>query len=400
MNHIRRKLSALLLALALSLTLSVPALAAEEGKGLSETAREAASAAMTYHSGLVVLPEYGLSAAVLSSGGVSVYNEMAASQMLVAALREQGVEVDETPLTLPQAAPVAMPRELSELSGYYASLYVYKVNVTADGKLTMHYLNMPGVPDQTFAYYSDGSFRNETNTAALRVVNEDNGQTYLYQWAFTSLPGLGGLPTSNYAAVRLPENEIKPELQTEWNTLIGKAVLPMNERYSSQVYLALGALLQAEQGDTEDVPGYVGTLRIEDANHARYIVQLPGNAGRDGSDIELRRDEKGNVWYYQSNGAVYMDMAAVPDLPIGKDNRAACTVQPDGYVQWYRIGDNAAGKTMTVQMPEDAGYWVYDSEGTVAASSVLGSGPSAKLPEGGLIVFAGDPGVKFQLSFH
>lgn len=56
-----------------------------------------------YHAGLVVIPEYNMAAAVLSSGGVSTYNEMAASQMLIAALAEQGVAVDQTPHTLPAA---------------------------------------------------------------------------------------------------------------------------------------------------------------------------------------------------------------------------------------------------------------------------------------------------------
>ena len=35
-----------------------------------------------YHAGLVVIPDHNMAAAVLSSGGVSTYNEMAASRML------------------------------------------------------------------------------------------------------------------------------------------------------------------------------------------------------------------------------------------------------------------------------------------------------------------------------
>ena len=39
---------------------------------------------------MCIRDRYDMAAAVLSSGGVSTYNEMAASQMLIAALAEQG----------------------------------------------------------------------------------------------------------------------------------------------------------------------------------------------------------------------------------------------------------------------------------------------------------------------
>ncbi len=350
-----------------------------------------------YHAGLVVLPEHHMAAAVLSSGGVSTYNELAASQMLIAALKEQGVEVDETPVTLPKAAPAKMPRELLKNAGYYGSLLQYKVDVTADGTLTMNYLGMD-IPAQTFTYHGDGTFRDKTGTACLKFVRESNGETYLYQRAFSVLPGLGGLGTSNYAAVKLPENKISPELQKSWDDFTsGTDILPMNERYSSQVYLALSAASQAESAAGEGVPGYVGPLKIVDETHAQYAVQIPGSVGRDGYDLELRRDEKGTLWMVQSNGSVYMEQAAAPALSAGGGS-ARCTIQPDGYARWYRVG-GAAGKTMAVQLPENAGFWVYDRDWNVTASSVVGRDTSARLPEGGMVVFAGDPGARFQLSF-
>jgi len=353
-----------------------------------------------YHAGLVVIPEYKLAAAVLSAGGVSTYNEMAASQMLIAALRERDVEVAELRLKLPDAKRADMPKELLDSAGCYGALTVYEVGIAGDGTLTLRYPAMPDLPERTFYYYDDGTFRDEAGTSALRLVKEENGQTYLYQWAFADLSNLGNLPTSDYSAMKLPENNISPELQAQWDKVMGGAVLPMNERYSSQVYLSLGALLEVEPDAVESAPGYVGALRIEDETHVRYVVQVPGNAGRDGSDMEVRRDGKGNAWFYQSNGSVYMEMNAAPVLSTGKDNRAACMIQPDGYARWYKIGENAAGKTMTVQMPEDAGFWVYDEKGSVTASSVLWDDESAKLSENGMVVFAGDAGAKFELTFQ
>ena len=74
-------------------------------------------------------------------------------------------------------------------------------------------------------------------------------------------------------------------------------------------------------------------------------------------------------------------------------------MQEDGYARWYTVSDSAAGKTMTVQLPKDAGFWVYDAAGQVTASSVLWNDTSVVLPEDGVLVFAGDPGARFHLSF-
>ena len=50
-------------------------------------------------------------------------------------------------------------------------------------------------------------------------------------------------------------------------------------------------------------------------------------------------------------------------------------------------------------MPKNAGFWVYDAKGKLVASSVLWDDASAKLSKDGLIVFAGDPGARFELTF-
>ena len=354
-----------------------------------------------YHAGLVIIPEYKLAAAVLTSGGVSTYNEMAASQMLIKVLEKEGVAVDQTAPVLPEAAPAAMPKELLDYAGYYGSMMPYKVDITADGTLTMGYLTRSDIPAQTFTYHDDGTFRDASGASYLKFVEETNGQVYLYQKAFTDLPGLGGLGTSNYAAVKLPENQISDELQAFWDTFMAETnLLPMNERYSSQTYLSISMTGNASEMKLESIPGYSLGYRIEDENHIRYAIQIPGNMGRDGADLEIRRDEKDNVWVYQSNGMIFMDGRAAPDLSTGKDNQTVTTIQPDGYARWYHVGEKAAGKTVTVQVPENAGFWVYDENGMVTASSVLWpNNLTAELTEGGLIVFAGDPGAKFQLTF-
>ena len=351
---------------------------------------------LSYHAGLVILPEYDMAAAVVSSGGMSTYNQMAAAQILVAALAEQGVTVDQTVPALPEAQPAALPAELKACAGYYGTTAAqYRVDLTDDGKLTLHSLNYPTtVPDQVFTYHSDGTFRDATGAASVSFVQEDNGETYLYQKGAADLPGLGALPVSNYFAVKLAENPIDPKLQAAWDKIQTMSILPMDEPYNSQAYLALADAAAAEIPET--IPGYIGPDRIVDETTAEFAIQLPGSGGRDGMDFHL--EERDGVTWIESRGSWYQDAAAAPAIFTGSGT-AYTTVQPDGYARWYQVGP-AAGKTMTVQLPENAGFWVYGADGQLTASSVLWGDTAAKLPEGGSIVFAGDPGARFHLSFR
>ena len=350
---------------------------------------------LRYHAGLVVLPEYEMAAAVLSSGGSSAYNEMAAAQMLAAMLKAQGVALDESLPLLSEAAPAAMPAELTAYTGYYGSTAAqYQVEVTADGTLTMRILTMPSIPAMTFTYRDDGTFRDATGQAAIRFVTESNGQIYLYQQGVGQLSGLGIMPTASYAAVKLPENPISPEVQAAWDRYLSTSFLPMGEKYSSQTYLALAD--SAAQETAELVPGYAGASRIVDAVSARYELQLPGAGGRDGQEIRIL--ERNGVTWIEINGALYMSAEGAPVIFTG-GGWSYSTVQADGYARWYQVGQHT-GKTMTVQVPEDGGFWVYDGNGQITASSVLWGDTTAVLPQDGFIVFAGDPGTRFHLSFQ
>ena len=349
-----------------------------------------------YHAGLVVLPDYDMAAAVVSSGGVSTYDQLAANQILIAALEEDGITVDQTVKALPAAEPAAMPAEQLANAGYYGTTSVqYKVDIAADGTMTLTNMNYPTtMPAQTFSYYSDGSFRDEYGSY-ISFVKEDNGQTYLYQQAVSPLPGLGALPVASYAAVQLPENPLSPEVAAAWENVATTGILPMNEPYNSQTFLALAD--SASTAETpEVVPGYIGAARIVDETTARSEIQVPGVGSRDGVDYQL--EERNGVLWINAKGSLYKDAAGAPDIYAGPGG-AYAVIQSNGYACWYAAGP-AAGRTMTVQVPEGAGFWVYDGSGQVTASSVLWGDTTAVLPENGLIVFAGDPLDRFFLTFQ
>lgn len=349
---------------------------------------------LRYHAALVVLPEYDMAAAVVTSGGTSTYNQLAATQILAAALAEEGVSVDQTIPALPEAEPAPLPAELKQYAGYYGSTSLqYHIELADDGTLTMTCPTYPTmVPAQTFTYCADGTFRDATGTAALSFVKEDNGEIYLYQKAVSALPGLGALPVSNYAAVKLPDNAVTEEVQALWDQVLTMSILPMTEKYSSQVYLSLS---ETAAEASAPIPGYLGPDRIADETSALFAVALPGVGGRDGMDYT--RQVRDGVTWLTVRGSVYMEASGAPQLFIGS-GWAYSTIQPDGYARWYQVG-SAAGKTMTVQVPEDAGFWVYDASGKVAASSVLGDTGAVTLPEGGMVVFAGEAGARFHLRF-
>ncbi len=346
-----------------------------------------------YHAGLVVIPEYHLAAAVVSSGGASTFNEMAAIRMLISALAGKGVSVDESIPTLPSAQAATMPEAQKQNAGYYdATTQQMKVDITSDGKLNIQSMTYPNAPAQTFIYCSDGSFRDATGKAMLKFVSEKNGETYLYQKTLTPVSGLGVLPSSNYAAMKIKDSTASQNAQTAWSSLLSKSFLPMNEKYTSEVYLALAS---ASGENPKLIPGYFGSDRIIDENTALYELQIPGSAGRDGRDETLY--QKNGVTWFTIGSSIYMSVDGVKDIFTGGGS-SCTTIQSDGYAHWYLVGE-AAGETMEITLPENGGFYVYDANGKITASSSLWGDTKAVLPKGGVVVFAGNVGAQFNLQF-
>lgn len=352
-----------------------------------------------YHAGLVVIPEYKMAVAVLTSGGAGTYNEMAGNQILIEALKAKGVTVTQTAPALPEATPADMPAELSDFSGYYGAFSQQMKVTIAEGKLTMDSLTVPIMPDQVYDYHSDGTFRDATGQGIIKPVVEKNGVTYLYQKAWANLPGLGMMPISNYFVEKLPDNAISAETQAAWDAMMTLPTVPVNMKYTSQVYVSLlaQAAAQSATGMPEFVPGYFSALRILDETNAHNELRVPGTGSRDSQDMVIYEVD-GITCQTTNQGIVYADANKIMhNLYAGPG--AYSTIGENGWARWYTVGEKAVGKTMTVTLPEDAGFYVYDANGAVVSSSVAYGDTTAVLPEGGMIVFAGDPGARFYLTF-
>lgn len=342
---------------------------------------------IVYHGGLVVIPAHNMAAAVLSSGGVSTYDQLAAAKMLVNALSAKGITVTET-ASLDEAAPAPMPEALTALSGWYgSSMQAGRIDITADGTMKLDL----GGAEQVFTYRADGSFRDEDNAALLRLVEEDNGRVYLYQHGYGAAPGLTGMVSSEYVLQRLPEAETAPEVLAAWRAREGKVYLNLTERYTSVMYPAGGVFASVSlEGSPE---GYMMGSRLVDANTAVSCTQIPGTGSRDsGAAVVTVID---GVEYLEINGSLYRDAAAVPAGSAAE--RSVCTIQDDGYARWYSVGD-CAGRTITVTVPEGAGFCVYDSNRLLTASSHVYGDTAVALPEGGYVVYTGAPGARFEIT--
>jgi len=345
---------------------------------------------LVYHAGLVVLPEYGMACAVLSSGGNSVMDELAAARILIDALAEQGVEMEES-ASLEPAEFAEMPENLTQLSGAYGtSTMVYSVTVEKDGSFSLQ-TPMAAQP-MTARYCADGSFRDEENTMLFRLVTEDSGQVYLFQKAFSEIPGLTTVCTASYAAQRLPDYTPDADTQAAWDAREGKTYFQINENYSSVLYALSGVFASVSFATSPE--GYLVTNQLTGPNEAAPYVQIPGTGSRDSGTIQVYTEN--GVEYIRINGGIYMDFANVTNIYPGSASR--CTIQPGECAHWYWTGE-AAGKTMTVKVPEKGAFYVYDSVNLqLVASSWTYGDTSVVLPENGIIVFAGDVGQAFYIT--
>ena len=135
---------------------------------------------LRYHASLIALPEEDKAVAVLSSGGVSTYDQLAGERILIDALAEEGVTVDESLPALPEAKPAVIPGALKTNAGTYVSLgMVATVAFPDDKTMTLTNAAALGGAVQTFTYRDDGTFLDETGSFILRFVTGVNGRTYL-----------------------------------------------------------------------------------------------------------------------------------------------------------------------------------------------------------------------------
>lgn len=349
---------------------------------------------LSYHSSLVVLPEYNMAAAVISSGGASLTDQFIANELLLSSLEEKGFIKERKPeKSFGEPVKADMPKTLAKYAGIYGgNNLVMKIQITTAGQMTVTTLSAPGNPAQEYTYTADGTFVNKEGTDKLKFVVEDNGKTYLWSRSYISVPGLGQLALSEYNAEKLEANPLSMEINAAWTKRDGKKYYLVNEKYTSMVYLNASSILPIHLN--KENPGYVSSNKITGANEAVNLLQIPGTAGRDTMDIHFTKKNRGE--YLTTLGFVYASEEHVKPLYSG--SQSVTTIQASGYANWFSVPTAVKGKVMTVKMPAQGAFAVYDQTGICINHTVVSGKNEVVLPENGRIVFAGEVGSRFEIS--
>ncbi|MBY0115364.1 serine hydrolase [Paenibacillus xylanexedens] len=349
---------------------------------------------LSYQSSLVVLPEYNMAAAVISSGGSSLTNNFIANELLLSALEEKDIITERKPeKSFGVPVKANMPKEVSKFAGIYGgNNSVMKIKINKAGQMTVSSLTAPSNPAQEYTYTADGTFVNNEGTDKLKFVVEKNVKTYLWSRSYISVPGLGQLAFSEYNGEKLEANKLSKEINAAWAKRDGKKYYLVNEKYTSMVYLNASSILPIHMN--QENPGYMSNHKIIGANEAANLLQIPGTAGRDTMDIQFSKKNGGE--YLTALGYVYASEELVKPIYSGK--QSATTIQADGYAKWFSVPATAKGKVMTVKLPANGAFAVYDQTGICINHSVVSGKNDVVLPENGRIVFASDVGSKFEIS--
>jgi Beta-lactamase class C and other penicillin binding proteins len=346
-----------------------------------------------YCSSLVVLPEQGMAAAVVTSGGNGLNGQLLATEILLQALKEKGTIAEFKP-EKSYGVPVKadMPKSMLQYSGIYGLFDgTINIDITEGGIMSVTSERLFHNTNDTYKYSEDGTFRSMDGNGMVSFVTEENGRTYFWVREYFSFPGLGQTALSTYSAEKLEPQDLPPETMKAWIQRDGKKYYLLNEKYTSLVYLVMP---HTSLNLSKPLPGYVADKRITGPNTAVSELQIPGINGRDLSSLTFFTED--GVEYLEQDGRIWGGEDGVKPMNVAK--KSIVMIPSSGYAEWYTISDNDGGKNVKVSMPSNASFAVYDGSGTCIHFSITGDKDQVVLPAGGSIVFIGDAGTQFEIS--
>lgn len=338
-----------------------------------------------YHGSLIVLPDHNLTFAALTSGGSSVLNLLMGQELLLSTLLANGtIDAIPPPYVLEASKRSQAPQEQRSYAGLYANTtMVVRIVIENDGKLIVTCLTDEQTPPQEYYHTESGSFVDEAGKNHLTFVEDGQGKLYVHMVRIIEVPDLGPnvLTSYEFEKVTLPTPSV--HAQAAWDARSGAWYYAVNEGPSSQSYhlmLSTRFLLSTN----EELPGFVGTLRIIDEQTAFNEVQLPVLAGRD--NALCRIVQKYGKEYLDIGGSLFISER---DMEALDTRRYSILATPaGGYARWFITDSRHAGKTMQVVLPESGAFAVYGGQECIHYSTVDGN-ISVVLPQEGKVVFIG-----------
>lgn len=348
-----------------------------------------------YHASLVVLPEQNMAAAVLSSGGSSSTNQLLANDILLQALKEKGTIKEFKPeKSFGKPVKADMPSDIAKYAGYYGvTNQQMKVDIK-DGELSVTVPMVPDYPAEKYVYTADGTFVSADGSTKVSFVKEKNDRLYLWVRQYVTIPGLGQMALSHYTAEKMEANPLSKETAAAWAKREGETFYPLNEKFTSLMYFITKPTV--EINSKSGLEGYMIDKKIIDQDTAVSQHQVPAIGSRDTAEFRFYK-EKG-VEYLEGAGSLFVSGKNVK--PLYKGKKSTVTLQADGYAKWYTVPKQAEGKTMTVTLPAQGAFAVYDEKGAVVNYSLVSGNNEVKLPANGAVVFAGAPGSAFGITLQ
>ncbi|MDO5575360.1 MAG: serine hydrolase domain-containing protein, partial [bacterium] len=372
------------------------------------------------NSALVVLPEEGISASMIVSGGSGDDATYAIQDLILEILQEEGiidekkdleVQVQETPPTK------QLPEEMREFAGYYLSNQMMQVSFSKEGTMLLENLEDEYAVTQEYAYIGEGAFvplngaylshtgkltcNSDGNLGygTIRFLNEKNGQTYMTGSAYESLYGLGENATSIAFAQKVEEGTVSAAELEKWEKRDGRLYFLTDSVYNSWNYYTEGVV---ELQCNRELAGYIHTDKktdtavVKDGDNAVSEVELPIMTGRDLAVYECSAsDGDGTGERLKLSTLTYLSEDQVSSIA---ELAQEVTMTRSEETMWYRVDPEYANQTVKIVAPKEGAYYLYNEKRDCMASSImLTDGTEVLLPKGGYLVLAGEAGQTFQI---
>lgn len=346
------------------------------------------------HAELLVAPDEKISIGVVSAGGSSSYNTLLAMALMDIALEEKGISISRSK---PESSELigSIPEKYLKYEGLYMnSDEIYQLTFPQKKYMNIKHIRNNTQPDENFMYTSDDSFvkvvgkpdgGNVSQSSESMIVHfaERKGNIYLTKGSVSGDDTFGFINYPEcYTLQKLEENPVSENIQAAWDARNNKRYYICNEIASSVAYSCSPAI---KINIAEGVKGYVDTHMIKDSTHAESVIHIPSTLSRDETDMEIITEKGTEYLLMESSGIKMISEDAIPDM-TGDIREVKLT---SGAASWY----NTERKTITLDMPENAAFYVYDSHDRLICSSLMKNiGKTVVLPPSGKIVFIGETG--------
>ena len=364
------------------------------------------------HAFLCVAPDQEISVAVLSTGGNSTYNELVAQALLDAVLEEEGIVVGHgKEQTFAFADKV--PEEYLACEGFYvfSSLYGPGYAYVSFDESMMHVQHLDFGTERTddYRFTTDGSFvsvdesgRPTVELYEGRIEVSENG-VYFKVRSDMQTAGLGTSSYYRYAAERIDPAPLSEEAQASWQSIRNREMVNYSERYSSTEYDRPFACVYM----LDELPGYVYAqtglggrpLKITDGTNAVSFTTMPCSSNRDLIDARIvskTMSDGSSVTVLETSRGT--DYRFTDELPVFDAHVAEVSLHDDE-AQWFVIGDDMAGSTITADCPEKTVLYVYNKYHEIVYSTHMrNASGNIPLPSEGYIMFAGLDGESIRIN--